>query len=114
MSRLGSPGDPLKTYENRLRRMAARQGLMLKKSRRRDPRALDYRKYWLIQTSTGVLWAGGEEGMDLADVEESLASDPKIQATVVPEPDQVVRDQHPSVDTAALRAPGGLDPGVHR
>jgi hypothetical protein len=29
------------------RRMAERQGLMLHKSRRRDPRALDFGRYWL-------------------------------------------------------------------
>jgi hypothetical protein len=31
-----------KVRENRLRRMAERQGLALRKSRRRDPRAIDY------------------------------------------------------------------------
>jgi len=30
-----------------LRRMAERQGLQLHKSRRRDPRAIDYGEYWL-------------------------------------------------------------------
>ena len=37
-----------KVRENRLRRMAQRQGLELKKSRRRDPRALDYGRYALV------------------------------------------------------------------
>jgi hypothetical protein len=37
-----------KVRENRLRRMAERQGLRLVKSRRRDPRALDYGEYWLM------------------------------------------------------------------
>jgi hypothetical protein len=36
-----------KIRENRLRRMAKRQGLELHKSRRQDPRALDYGRYWL-------------------------------------------------------------------
>lgn len=36
-----------KVHENRIRRMAARQGLTLRRSRRRDPRALDYGLYWL-------------------------------------------------------------------
>jgi hypothetical protein len=36
-----------KIRENRLRRMAERQGLALQKSRRRDPRAMDYGRYWL-------------------------------------------------------------------
>src|SRR5215210_2836640 len=37
-----------KVCENRLRRMAQRQGLELRKSRVRDPRAIDYGKYWLV------------------------------------------------------------------
>jgi hypothetical protein len=36
-----------KVRENRLRRMADRQGLQLVKSRRRDPRAVDYGTYAL-------------------------------------------------------------------
>lgn len=36
-----------KTHETRLRRMADRQGFTLHKSRRRDPRALDYGEVWL-------------------------------------------------------------------
>ena len=41
-----------KVRENRLRRMAERQGLTLTRSRRRDPRAVDYGLYWLTETST--------------------------------------------------------------
>lgn len=40
-----------KTYESRLRRAAARQGLMLHKSRRRDPLAYDYGEYKIIDSS---------------------------------------------------------------
>ena len=47
-----------KVRENRLRRMASRQGLQLMKSRRRDPRALDYGTYWLVDAS-GVEVARG-------------------------------------------------------
>jgi hypothetical protein len=36
-----------KTRENRLRRVAERQGLQLAKSRRRDPRATDFGGYML-------------------------------------------------------------------
>lgn len=36
-----------KARENRLRRMADRQGLKLIKSRTRDPHATDYGLYWL-------------------------------------------------------------------
>ena len=37
-----------KVHENRLRRMAERQGLRLAKCRRRDPMALDFGKYRFI------------------------------------------------------------------
>jgi hypothetical protein len=47
-----------KTYENRLRRMAQRQGLRIEKSRRRDPRAVDYGGYMLIEASRNELVLG--------------------------------------------------------
>jgi hypothetical protein len=37
-----------KVRENRLRRMAERQGLVLHKSRRRDPLALDYGRWTIV------------------------------------------------------------------
>lgn len=43
-----------KTRENRLRRMAERQGLQLVKSRRRDPRALGYGLYMIIEAGEPV------------------------------------------------------------
>jgi hypothetical protein len=42
-----------KTRENRLRRMADRQGLRLQKSRSRDPNACDFGLYALIDHQTG-------------------------------------------------------------
>ncbi len=42
-----------KTYENRLRRAADRQGYMLVKSRRRDPHAIGYGKYVLVEDKKG-------------------------------------------------------------
>lgn len=39
--------------EQRVRRMAERQGLKLVKSRRRDPKALDYNKYVLVDARDG-------------------------------------------------------------
>lgn len=42
-----------KTRETRLRRAAERQGLVLKRSRRRDPRAFDYGRYWLVAGERG-------------------------------------------------------------
>lgn len=38
--------------ENRLRRAASRQGLMLRKSRSRDPNAIDHGLYALIDVQT--------------------------------------------------------------
>lgn len=49
----------VKTLEDRLRRVARRRGLRLDKSRRRDPLALDYGTYQLVDIETGgVYWAG--------------------------------------------------------
>ena len=42
-----------KIDENRLRRMADRQGMILRKSRRRDPHAVDYGLYALCDVQTG-------------------------------------------------------------
>jgi hypothetical protein len=42
----------LKIRENRLRRMARRQGLVLRKSTARDPRALSYGTYGLVDPQT--------------------------------------------------------------
>lgn len=53
-----------KVRENRLRRMADRQGLRLQKSRRRDPRALDYGTYMLLDVQNRVV------ATDLADLDE--------------------------------------------
>lgn len=38
----------MKVLENRLRRAAERQGFLLEKSRRRDPRAKDFDRYRLL------------------------------------------------------------------
>jgi hypothetical protein len=43
----------IKVRENRLRRMAERQGLRLVKSRRRDPLAIDFGRY-RVETADGV------------------------------------------------------------
>lgn len=70
-----------KTRETRLRRAADRQGLRLERSRRRDPRAIDYDRYWLLDLATGDVVAGaspiGRPAWDLDQVETWLTSDPK-------------------------------------
>lgn len=66
-----------KIRENRLRRRAQRQGFRLMKSRRRDPQALDYGTYMLVDASTsGVVASAGNNGfgLDLDGVEEWLES----------------------------------------
>jgi hypothetical protein len=64
-----------KIVENRLRRMAQRQGLRLIKSKRRDPRAIDYGQYWLADISTNGAVAGGQFGVSLDEVEEFLTAE---------------------------------------
>ncbi|MEU8220897.1 hypothetical protein AB0C47_34715 [Micromonospora taraxaci] len=63
-----------KVRENRLRRMADRQGLTLVKSRRRDPRALDFGVYWLADPSTSTMRTG-ERGLSLDEIEAYLVGD---------------------------------------
>ena len=58
-----------RTREQRLRRAARRQGLSLQKSRVRDPRALDYGK-WIVLDAQGRTL--GRELPDLDAVEGYL------------------------------------------
>lgn len=60
-----------KVAEDRMRRMAKRQGLFLQKSRRRDPRATDYCTYAL--TDGYALVAG--PGVSLDAIESILLGD---------------------------------------
>jgi hypothetical protein len=67
--------DSLKVYENRLRRMARRQGLLLAKSRRRDTRAVDWGTYRLVDTNSGAVVCGDTAngfGMSLEEIEAAL------------------------------------------
>ena len=69
-------GTDEKVRENRLRRMAERQGLELRKSRRRDPRAIDYGTYMLVNAEINDVVAGtagtGRPNFTLDDVENYL------------------------------------------
>jgi hypothetical protein len=60
-----------KDRENRLRRIASRQGLRLQKSRQRDPMALDYGKYRLVNGRPGDIKVFIGQG-DLDQLEEWL------------------------------------------
>lgn len=66
-----------KVRENRARRMARRQGYRVMKSRARDPRALEYGGYQIVDLDVGGVVAGfGNVGrgfaFSLEDVEEWL------------------------------------------
>ena len=60
-----------KVLENRLRRVLARRGYTLMKSRRRDPRATDFGGYMVVRTMTNAVEAGGHPAfsLSLADVQ---------------------------------------------
>jgi hypothetical protein len=64
-----------KVYENRCRRAARRQGFRLIKSRSRDPRAVGYGTYCIVDSRTnGVVAcaAYNDYGLGLDDVAEFL------------------------------------------
>jgi hypothetical protein len=69
-----SPAE--RTREARLRRAADRQGLILQRSRRRDPRALEYGTYQLVDASTKAVVLARDTrrgfGADLDAVEKYL------------------------------------------
>lgn len=68
-----------KVRENRIRRMAHRQGLILEKTRRRDPRAIDYGTYALVRAEApGGHWRSRElvaGGLGLDEVEAILTGE---------------------------------------
>jgi hypothetical protein len=73
--------NPDKIRENRLRRMAERQGLRLAKNPRRDPRAVDYGSYMLLDAHTSAMvadfgWDHPSYRDHLDDVEAWLTQDP--------------------------------------
>jgi hypothetical protein len=65
-----------KVRENRLRRMAARQGLTLEKSRRRDDWAVDFGKYRLVDDRNIVVVGASQHAFELSldEVETYLTS----------------------------------------
>ena len=69
------PETPNKVRENRVRRMAERQGLVLRKSRRRDRRAWDFGNYWLMDADRNALVFPDVHGGSLEDVERYLTSE---------------------------------------
>ncbi len=67
-----------KVRENRLRRMAKRQGLELQKSRRRDPKAYDFGGFMLVDVRTNSVAFGADPlpfSLSIDDVEAYLSRD---------------------------------------
>lgn len=69
----------VKVRENRLRAAAERQGYVLRKSRRRDPRANDYGLYAIVEATRGARLPGATHTYDMKidDVEEWLTRTPE-------------------------------------
>jgi hypothetical protein len=65
-----------KVRENRLRAMAKRQGLELHKSRRRDPRAIGFDCWMIVDSESRV--TRGRPMLSLDDVEVALESAPIV------------------------------------
>jgi hypothetical protein len=74
-----APEQSEKVRENRLRAMATRQGLAIQKSRRRDPMAIDFDRWMIVDLFTGKPVAGTGPGnlpnMTLDGVEAYLRGD---------------------------------------
>jgi hypothetical protein len=72
---VGMPTDTdsnFKVQQNRVRRMADRQGLRLILSRTRDPRALNYGRCYLVDVATNCVVVGDPDYWYLDDVEDWL------------------------------------------
>lgn len=72
-----------RAHEQRVRRLAAKHGLRLERSRTRNERATDYGAYFLVDGPAPVPGGGNwrsrslvssEDGMSLTDIEASLCS----------------------------------------
>lgn len=61
----------LKARENRARRLADRKNLILSKSRRRDPEAQSFGRFWLVNDRSFVIF-GGVDGALLSEIEGFL------------------------------------------
>lgn len=67
-----------KAAENLARRMSARYGLKLEKSRRRDPRALGYGTYQLTDRDANTIISSGLSsgyGLSLSEIFQALTED---------------------------------------
>jgi hypothetical protein len=73
-----------KAKENRLRRMADRQGLRLLKARSRDRRAIDFGRYALADLGTNAIVFGvsriGRFSASMGEIEDYLTSNDDKEA----------------------------------
>lgn len=77
-----------KVREARLRRMAVRQRMTLHRSGRRDQRAWDYGRYWLVAPDLAMVFGAGDgtgrvgeyPGLTLDEAGLRLTSDPGQRA----------------------------------
>lgn len=72
---MSSMSEDAKVRENRLRRVAERQGLILSKSRRRDHLALDFGRWMILDRATQAVVAGADPrdySLSTDDVEQYL------------------------------------------
>jgi len=67
---IGNEQQNLKITENRVRRAAQRQGLKLKKSRRRDRRAHDFPRYMIVAANNGAPVIGHKPNAFSASLED--------------------------------------------
>jgi hypothetical protein len=70
-----------KVRENRMRRMAQRQLLRLEKSRRRDPRAVDFGGYMLVNDKNVPVLGAARNAYEatLDEVEAYLTDDSRVR-----------------------------------
>lgn len=64
-----------KAYENKLRRMAMRQGFTLLKSKVRDPQAIAYGGWTIVNAETGMIEAGHNGFLNMHEVAAFLRSE---------------------------------------
>jgi hypothetical protein len=68
-----------KVLENRLRRVAARRGLQLRKSGTRDPLSIDFGMWWIYRAAGTRQWPTWDlltprDGLTLPEVEEFVGA----------------------------------------
>jgi hypothetical protein len=85
------PVQEYKVFENRMRRAAERQGLQLEKSRTRDPNAIDYGTYQLVDQRHNIVkrdWDMPRDyGLNLRDVGRYLFKPINVHIDTRPEHD---------------------------